>query len=87
MFFKTKRMLKHNNDVLFKRNTELNKMNMFLQQGLIEKNNEIKKLKDINKGLETSLVTTTEILDDKRKEIKRLKTLLTKNEIEYRKEN
>ena len=37
MFFKTKRMLKHNNDVLFKRNTELNKMNMFLQQGLIEK--------------------------------------------------
>lgn len=87
MFFKTKRMLKHNNDVLFKRNTELNKMNMFLQQGLIEKNNEIKKLKDINKGLETSLVTTTEILDDKTKEIKRLKTLLTKNGIEYRKEN
>lgn len=87
MFFKTKKTLKHNNDVLFKRNTELNKMNMFLQQGLIEKNNEIKKLKDINKGLETSLVTTTEILDDKRKEIKRLKTLLTKNEIEYRKEN
>ena len=87
MFFKTKRMLKHNNDVLFKRNTELNKMNMFLQQGLMERNNEIQKLKDINKGLETSLVTTTEILDDKRKEIKRLKTLLTKNEIEYRKEN
>lgn len=87
MFFKTKKTLKHNNDVLFKRNTELNKMNMFLQQGLIERNNEIKKLKDINKGLETSLVTTTEILDDKRKEIKRLKTLLTKNEIEYRKEN
>lgn len=87
MFFKTKKTLKHNNDVLFKRNTELNKMNMFLQQGLIEKNNEIKKLKDINKGLETSLVTTTEILDDKKKEIKRLKTLLTKNNIEYRKEN
>ena len=87
MFVKTKKTLKHNNDILFKRNTELNKMNMFLQQGLIEKNNEIKKLKDINKGLETSLVTTTEILDDKRKEIKRLKTLLTKNEIEYRKEN
>ena len=87
MLFKTKKTLKHNNDVLFKRNTELNKMNMLLQQGLIEKNNEIKKLKDINKGLETSLVTTTEILDDKRKEIKRLKTLLTKNEIEYRKEN
>ena len=87
MFFKTKRMLKYNNDVLFKRNTELNKMNMFLQQGLIEKNNEIQKLKDINKGLENSLVTTSEILDDKTKEIKRLKTLLTKNGIEYRKEN
>ena len=87
MLFKTKKTLKHNNDVLFKRNTELNKMNMFLQQGLMERNNEIQKLKDINKGLETSLVTTTEILDDKKKEIKRLKTLLTKNEIEYRKEN
>lgn len=87
MFFKTKRMLKHNNDVLFKRNTELNKINIYLQQGLKEKDNEIQKLKDINKGLETSLVTTTEILDDKKKEIKRLKTLLTKNGIEYRKEN
>lgn len=87
MLFKTKKTLKHNNDILFKRNTELNKMNMFLQQGLMERNNEIQKLKDINKGLETSLVTTTEILDDKKKEIKRLKTLLTKNEIEYRKEN
>ena len=85
--FSKKKILKHNNDVLFKRNTELNKMNMLLQQGLMERNNEIQKLKDINKGLETSLVTTTEILDDKKKEIKRLKTLLTKNEIEYRKEN
>lgn len=87
MFFKTKKTLKHNNDVLFKRNTELNKINICLQQGLKEKDNEIQKLKDINKGLETSLVTTTEILDDKKKEIKRLKTLLTKNNIEYRKEN
>lgn len=87
MFFKTKKILKHNNDVLFKRNTELNKINICLQQGLKEKDNEIQKLKDINKGLETSLVTTTEILDDKKKEIKRLKTLLTKNNIEYRKEN
>ncbi len=87
MLFKTRKILKHNNDVLFKRNTELNKINMFLQQGLIEKNNEIQKLKDINKGLENSLVSTSEILEDKQKEVKRLKTLLTKNGIEYRKEN
>lgn len=85
--FSKKRILKHNNDVLFKRNTELNKINIYLQQGLKEKDNEIQKLKDINKGLENSLLVTSEILDDKKKEIKRLKTLLTKNNIEYRKEN
>lgn len=85
--FVSKKTLKKNNDILFKRNTELNKINIYLQQGLKEKDNEIQKLKDINKGLETGLVTTTEILDDKKKEIKRLKTLLTKNNIEYRKEN
>ena len=85
--FSKKRILKHNNDVLFKRNTELNKINIYLQQGLKEKDDEIQKLKDINKGLENSLLVTSEILDDKKKEIKRLKTLLTKNNIEYRKEN
>lgn len=85
--FVWKKTLKHNNDVLFKRNSELNKMNVYLQQGINERNREIDKLKDINKGLESTLITTSEILDDKRKEIKRLKTLLTKNGIEYRKEN
>ena len=85
--FVSKRTLKKNNDILFKRNTDLNKMCIYLQQGLKERNDEIQKLKDINSGLENSLVATTEILDDKRKEIKRLKTLLTKNNIQYRKEN
>lgn len=87
MFFKTRKYLKNTNNTLFKRNTELNKINIYLQQGLKEKDNEIQKLKDINKGLENSLLVTSEILDDKKKEIKRLKTLLTKNNIEYRKEN
>lgn len=85
--FTSKRTLKKNNDILFKRNTELNKMCICLQQGLKERNEEIDKLKNINSGLENSLVATTEILDDKKKEIKQLKTLLTKNGIEYRKEN
>lgn len=87
MFFKTRKYLKNTNNTLFKRNTELNKINIYLQQGLKEKDNEIQNLKDINKGLENSLLVTSEILDDKKKEIKRLKTLLTKNNIEYRKEN
>lgn len=85
--FTSKRTLKKNNDILFKRNTDLNKMCIYLQQGLKERNEEIDKLKNINSGLENSLVATTEILDDKKKEIKQLKTLLTKNGIEYRKEN
>lgn len=85
--FTSKRTLKKNNDILFKRNTDLNKMCIYLQQGLKERNEEIDKLKNINSGLENSLVATTEILDSKKKEIKQLKTLLTKNGIEYRKEN
>lgn len=85
--FVWKKTLKKNNAMLWKRNTDLNKMCIYLQQGLKERNEEIQKLKDINNGLENSLVATTEILDDKKKEIKQLKTLLTKNGIEYRKEN
>lgn len=85
--FVRKKTLKKNNDILFKRNTELNKMCIMLQQGLKEKESEINKLKETNKDLENELVTTSEILNDKQKEVKRLKTLLTKNNIEYRKEN
>ena len=87
MFFKTRRYLKNNNDVLFKRNTELNKMCIMLQQGLREKEVEINKLKETNRDIENELVITSEILSDKKNEVKRLKTLLTKNNIEYRKEN
>lgn len=85
--FVRKKTLKRNNDILFKRNTELNKMCVMLQQGIREKEVEINKLKDTNRDLENELVTTSEILSDKKKEIKRLKTILTKNKIEYRKEN
>lgn len=85
--FVRKKTLKKNNDILFKRNTELNKMCVMLQQGIKEKEVEINKLKETNGDLENELVTTSEILSDKKKEIKRLKTLLTKNKIEYRKEN
>ena len=85
--FVRKKTLKRNNDILFKRNTELNKMCVMLQHGIREKEVEINKLKDTNRDLENELVTTSEILIDKKKEIKRLKTLLTKNKIEYRKEN
>lgn len=85
--FVRKKTLKNNNDILFKRNSELNKMCIMLQQGIREQEAEINKLKDTNRDLENELVTTSEILEDKKKEIKRLKTILTKNKIEYRKEN
>lgn len=75
-----KKRLKRNNDILFKRNTELNRFCMDLQ-------NEIKNVKEINLELESQLVALGEELDEKKKECKRLKTLLTKNNIEYRKEN
>lgn len=78
--FSKKKILKHNNDVLFKRNTELNKFCMELQ---IKLNN----VHEINTELENQLVTLGEELKEKKKECKRLKTLLTKNNIEYRKEN
>lgn len=87
MFFKSRKYLKNTNDTLFKRNTELSKINIYLQMALKDKDKTIEELNETNKTLENSLVTTTEILDDKRKEIKRLKTLLTRNGIEYRKEN
>lgn len=85
--FVSKKTLKKNNDILFKRNSDLNKMCIMLQQGIREKEVEINKLKDTNRDLENELVTTSEILEDKKKEIKKLKTLLTKNGIKYRKEN
>lgn len=78
--FSKKKILKHNNDVLFKRNTELNKFCMELQ-------NNLKNIQGINTELENRLVTLGEELKEKKKECKRLKTLLTKNNIEYRKEN
>ena len=78
--FSKKKILKHNNDVLFKRNTELNKFCMELQ-------NNLKNTQQINIELENQLVTLGEELIEKKKECKRLKTLLTKNNIEYRKEN
>lgn len=85
--FVRKKTLKKNNDILFKRNTELNKMCIMLQQGLNEKKREIENLREKNRDLANEIVITSEILDDKKKEIKRLKTLLTKNGITYRKEN
>ena len=85
--FVRKKTLKKNNDILFKRNTELNKLNIELQRGLREKEKEIDKLIETNRIIEGQLITTSEILDSKQKECKRLKTLLTKHNIEYRKEN
>ena len=75
-----RKSLKRNNDILFKRNTELNRFCMELQ-------NKIKDLRENNIELENQLVRLAEELNDKKKECKRLKTLLTKNNIEYRKEN
>ncbi len=85
--FSKKKILKHNNDILFKRNTELNKINIELQKGLQERDKRISDLLEKNREIESQLITTSEILNDKQKEVKRLKTLLTKNNIEYRKEN
>lgn len=85
--FVSKKILKKNNDILFKRNTELNKMCIYLQQGLKERDKEIENLLEKNRDIEGQLVTTSEILDTKQKEVKRLKTLLTKSGIKYRKEN
>lgn len=78
--FVSKKTLKKNNDILFMRNTELNKFCMELQQ-------KVKGLAEINRNLENNLVATSEKLEDKKKECKKLKTLLTKNNIEYKKEN
>ena len=78
--FVRKKTLKNNNKLLFERNTNLNKANLALQRA-------VKDLENKNRELGNELVITSEILDDKRKEIKRLKTLLTKNGINYRKEN
>lgn len=85
--FVRKKTLKKNNDILFKRNTELNKMNMELQRELKNKEREVNELKEQNRNIENELVMTSVILQDKKKEIKNLKTLLTKNKIKYRKEN
>ena len=85
--FVSKKILKKNNDILFKRNTELNKVCIYLQQGLKERDKEIENLMEKNRDIEGQLVTTSEILDTKQKEVKRLKTLLTKSGIKYRKEN
>lgn len=63
--FVSKKTLKRNNDILFARNSELNKFCVSLQ-------NELK--------------STNQQLQEKKKECKRLKTLLTKNKISYRKE-
>ena len=85
--FVTKRTLKKNNDILFKRNTELNKICIHLQQGIHELKDKNKDLEAKNRDLENELIVTSEFLDDKKKECKRLKTILTKNGITYRKEN
>ena len=78
--FVWKKTLIKNNKILFERNTELNKF-------CIELQNQVKDLREKNKELENSLVVASESLADKKKECKKLKTLLTKNNIEYRKEN
>ena len=71
--FTSKKTLKENNSILFQRNTQLNKCCVELQKK--------------NKELENLLIIKSEQLEDKKKECKKLKTLLTKNNIEYRKEN
>lgn len=78
--FVWKKTLKKNNDILFKRNTELNKF-------CIELQNQVKDLIEKNKELENNLVITSENLAEKKKECKKLKTFLTKNNIKYKKEN
>ena len=63
--FVSKKILKKNNDILFKRNTELNKVCIYLQQGLKERDKEIENLMEKNRDIEGQLVTTSEILDTK----------------------
>lgn len=78
--FVSKKTLKRNNDILFQRNTDLNKYCVELQT-------QLKCEAQRNKELENHLVVIGEKLEEKKKECKKLKTLLTKNNIEYRKEN
>ena len=78
--FVSKKKLKNNNDILFKRNTELNKFCIELQQ-------QVSKLNNTNKDLMNQIMILDDKLVEKKKECKKLKTLLTKNNIEYKKEN
>lgn len=85
--FVSKKTLKKNNDILFKRNSELDDKCKYLQKELIDLRHENRNLKEKNKELENIILIHSEKLEEKSKECKRLKTLLTKNKIEYRKEN
>lgn len=85
--FVRKKTLKKNNDILFKRNTQLNEFCIILQNKIKEQEKEIERLNRVNKDINDELIITSEIYEEKKKECKRLKTILTKNKIEYRKEN
>lgn len=87
MIFVSKKILKNNNAILMKRNSDLGAICEQLQRSLKERDERISDLLEKNRGIESELVTVSEILDTKQKEVKRLKTLCTKNGIEYRKEN
>ena len=82
-----RKRLKKNNDILFKRNTELNRICIMLQNSLKERDNRISELLETNKSISDELMITSEFYEDKKRECKRLKQLLTRNNIEYRKEN
>lgn len=78
--FISKKKLMRNNEILFKRNSDLNNYCVDLQI-------QLKNINEKNVELENEIVIISEKLEDKKKECKKLKTLLTKNKIEYRKEN
>lgn len=82
-WFISKRTLRNNVKVLTERNLNLNKFNVELQRALRERDERISDLLEKNRQIEGELVTTSEILDTKQKEVKRLKTLLTRNNIQY----
>lgn len=80
--FKSKKLLNiqiENNKIMNKRNIELNNSNIKLQK---EKNALLEDIEEMVKEHQL-LIDNNEI---NKKEIKRLKTLLTKNNIQYNKE-
>lgn len=85
--FVRKKVLKKNNEILMRQNSELNQFNTKLQRENKEIKDENEVLRNKNRELENSLLITSDELDEKKKECKKLKQTLTRNKISYKKEN